>query len=60
MFLAYATHKNFKVYQMDVKSTFLNGDIEEEEVYIEKLTNNSNYVYKLKKAIYGLKQAPRS
>ena len=30
MFLTYATHKNFKVYQMDVKSTFLNGDLEEE------------------------------
>ena len=34
MFLAYAYHKNFKVYQMDVKSTFLNGDLEE-EVYME-------------------------
>jgi hypothetical protein len=33
--LAYACSKNIKVYQMDVKSTFLNGDIEE-EVYIEK------------------------
>ena len=36
MFLAYAKNKNFKVYQMDVKSTFLNGELEE-EVYIEKL-----------------------
>ena len=35
MFLAYATHKNFKLFQMDVKSAFLNGDMEE-EVYIEK------------------------
>ena len=34
--LAYAAHKGFKVYQMDVKSTFLNG-ILDEEVYIEKL-----------------------
>ena len=33
--LAYATHKKFKVYQMDVKSTFLNGELEE-EVYIEQ------------------------
>jgi hypothetical protein len=63
MFLAYACHKNFKVYQMDVKSYFLNGDLEE-YVYMEKpegfsLTNNPDYVYKLKKALYGLKQAPR-
>ena len=35
MFVSYATHNNFKVYQMDVKSTFLNGDLEE-EFYIEK------------------------
>ena len=34
MFLSYATHKNFKVYQMDVKSIFLNGDLE--EVYMEQ------------------------
>jgi FtsZ-interacting cell division protein YlmF len=64
MFLAYSYHKNFKVNQMDVKSTFLNGDLEE-EVYMEKpegfsLTDNPNYVCKLKKALYGLKQAPRA
>jgi hypothetical protein len=64
MFLAYSCHKNFKVYQMDVKSTFINGDLEE-EVYMEKpegfsLTNNPDYVCKLKKALCGLKQAPRS
>ena len=35
MFLAYATHNNFKLYHMDVKSSFFNGDLEE-EVYIEK------------------------
>jgi hypothetical protein len=35
MFLAFACHKRFKVYQMDVKSTFLNGDLEE-EVYVEQ------------------------
>jgi hypothetical protein len=62
IFLAYSCHKNFKVYQMDVKSTFLNGDLEE-EVYMEQpegfsLTDNPNYVCKLKKALYGLKQAP--
>jgi hypothetical protein len=64
MFLAYACHKNFKVYQMDVKSSFLNGDLEE-EVYMEQpegfsLTDNPDYVCKLKKALYGLKQAPRA
>ena len=58
MFLSYATHNNFKVYQMDVKSTFLNGDLEE-EVYIEQ-TDNWDNVCKLKKALYGLKQEPRA
>jgi hypothetical protein len=62
MVMAYACHKNFKVYQMDVKSAFLNGHLEE-EVYMEKpegfsLTNHPNYVSKLKKALYVLKQAP--
>lgn len=57
MFLAYACHKNFKVYQMGVKSYFLNGYLEE-EVYMEQLegfllTNNPDYVYKLKKALYA-------
>jgi hypothetical protein len=64
MFLAYACHKNFKVYHMDVKSYFLNGDLEE-DVYMEQpeafsLTDNPDYVCKLKKALYGLKQAPRA
>ena len=49
---------------MDVKSTFLNGELEE-EVYIEQLEGfwfleNANYVCKLKKALYGLEQAPRA
>jgi hypothetical protein len=64
MFLAFASFKNFKVYQMDVKSTFLNGDLEE-EVYIEQpegflLSENEDYVCRLKKSLYGLKQAPRA
>jgi hypothetical protein len=64
LLLAYACSKNVKVYQMDVKSTFLNGELEE-EVYIEQpkgfqLSENTYYVCKLKKALYGLKQAPRA
>ena len=59
MFLALSCHKKFKVYQMDVKSAFLNGKLEE-EVYIEQpegflLSENKDYVYKLNKAVYGLK-----
>jgi hypothetical protein len=62
--LAYACSKNVKVYQMDVKSSFLNGELEE-EVYIEQpegfqLSENIDYVCKLKKALYGLKQALRA
>jgi hypothetical protein len=60
IFLAYACSKNIKVYQMDVKSYFLNRELEE-EVYIEQpegfqLSENVDYVCKLKKALYGLKQ----
>ena len=64
MSLALAGYKGFKVYQMDVKSAFLNGKLEE-EVYIEWsegfwLSGEKDYVCKLKKAIYGIKQAPRA
>ena len=57
--LAYAAHKGFKVYQMDVKSTFLNG-ILDEEVYIEQPEgfldlDKRDMVCKLHKALYGLK-----
>ncbi|GJS42122.1 retrovirus-related pol polyprotein from transposon TNT 1-94 [Tanacetum coccineum] len=64
IFLAYAAHMNMIVYQMDVKTTFLN-DILREEVYVSQPDgfvdqDNPNHVYKLKKALYGLKQAPRA
>jgi hypothetical protein len=57
--LSYATHHDFKLYQMDVKSVFLNGPIKE-EVYVEKPLGFEdeecpNHVYKLHKALYGLK-----
>nr|GEY62898.1 retrovirus-related Pol polyprotein from transposon TNT 1-94 [Tanacetum cinerariifolium] len=62
IFLAYAAHKNMVVYQMDVKTAFLNGNLRE-EVYVSQPNrfvdqDNPNHVYKLKKALYGLKQAP--
>jgi hypothetical protein len=54
----------WKLHQMDVKTAFLNGVIEE-EVYIEKpqgfvIHGKESHVYKLKKYLYGLKQAPRA
>jgi len=62
--LAFAASKGFKLYQMDVKSAFLNGYIEE-EVYVKQPPGFENpkypnHVYKLHKALYGLKQAPRA
>ncbi|GKA26109.1 retrovirus-related pol polyprotein from transposon TNT 1-94 [Tanacetum coccineum] len=63
IFLAYAAHMNMIVYQIDVKTAFLNG-ILCEEVHVSQLDefvdqDNPNHVYKIKKALYGLKQAPR-
>lgn len=64
MFLAFSCFKKFKIYQMDVKSSFLNGELQE-EVYIEQpkgfqLIEEPDYVFRLKKALYGLKKAPRA
>nr|GEU71121.1 retrovirus-related Pol polyprotein from transposon TNT 1-94 [Tanacetum cinerariifolium] len=63
IFLAFVAHKNMDVYQMDVKTEFLNGNLRE-EVYVSQPNrfvdpDNPNHVYKLKKALYGLKQASR-
>ncbi|GKB87700.1 retrovirus-related pol polyprotein from transposon TNT 1-94 [Tanacetum coccineum] len=62
--LAFATYMNFKVYQMDVKSVFLNGKLKE-EVYVKKShgfesSKFPDYVCKLDKALYGLKQASKA
>nr|GEW55943.1 hypothetical protein [Tanacetum cinerariifolium] len=64
IFLAYAAHKNMVVYQMDVKTAFLNGNLRE-KVYVSQPDgfvdqDNPNHVYKLKKALFRLKQAPRA
>jgi hypothetical protein len=64
MLLAYATHHDFKLFQMDVNRAFLNGPIKE-EVYVEEplgLEDDRypNHVFKLSKALYGFKQAPRA
>nr|GFC23250.1 retrovirus-related Pol polyprotein from transposon TNT 1-94 [Tanacetum cinerariifolium] len=64
IFLAYAAHKSFIVFQMDVKTTFLHGSLKQDvyvcqpEGFID--ADHPIHVYKLKKALYGLKQAPRA
>ncbi|GJS28798.1 putative ribonuclease H-like domain-containing protein [Tanacetum coccineum] len=64
IFIANAATKNMIIYQMDVKTAFLNGDLQE-EVFVSQPEGfedqeNPTHVYRLKKALYGLKQAPRA
>nr|GEZ44509.1 putative LRR receptor-like protein kinase [Tanacetum cinerariifolium] len=63
IFVAYAAHKSFPIYQMDVKMAFLNGPLKE-EVYVAQPDgfvdpDHPEKVYRIRKALYGLKQAPR-
>ncbi|GKF11776.1 retrovirus-related pol polyprotein from transposon TNT 1-94, partial [Tanacetum coccineum] len=64
IFIANAAQNNITIYQMDVKTAFLNGKLKE-EVYVSQPEgfvdqDNPSHVYKLKKSLYSLKQAPRA
>ena len=64
LLLAYATSRKIKLYQIDVKSVFLNGYVNE-EVYVDQPpsfedTSYPNHVFKFKKVLYDLKQVPRA
>nr|GEY61173.1 retrovirus-related Pol polyprotein from transposon TNT 1-94 [Tanacetum cinerariifolium] len=64
IFLAYAAHKSFSMFQIYVKTAFLHGSLKEDmyvcqpEGFID--VDHPSHVYKLKKALFGLKQAPRA
>nr|GEV26784.1 copia protein [Tanacetum cinerariifolium] len=64
IFLAYAAHKAFFVFQMDLKTAFLHGSLKEDMYVCQPKgfidVDHPSYVYKLKKALYGLNQAPRA
>ncbi|GKA57018.1 retrovirus-related pol polyprotein from transposon TNT 1-94 [Tanacetum coccineum] len=64
IFIAFAAHKNITIFQMDVKTAFINGPLKE-EVYVSKPDgfvdpDFPDHVYRLKKALYDLKQAPQA
>ncbi|GJU44658.1 retrovirus-related pol polyprotein from transposon TNT 1-94 [Tanacetum coccineum] len=64
IFVVYVAHKSFLIYQMDIKTDFLNGPLKE-EVYVNQTDgfvdpDHPGKVYCLRKALYGLKQAPRA
>nr|GFA23384.1 retrovirus-related Pol polyprotein from transposon TNT 1-94 [Tanacetum cinerariifolium] len=64
IFIANVTSRNMNVYQMDIKTAFLNGDLKK-EVYVSQPKgfvdpDHPTHVYRLKKALYGLKRAPRA
>jgi len=64
LIVAVAVYNNWSTYQLDLKSAFLNGELEE-EVYVSQpqwfeIHRKENYAYKLKKDMYSLKQVPRA
>nr|GEZ22946.1 copia protein [Tanacetum cinerariifolium] len=64
IFLSYAAHKSFTMFEMDVKTAFLHGSLKE-DVYVCQYEgfidfDHPSHVYKLKKALHGLKQAPKA